>query len=218
MSIARDRYHDYCPFCGTKEHTIKKCKHFFLMKRRVKSSYTKKGYINSSYIDEREELGYCAAGVLPYFYYENKIYLMVVKEVRDGVEKINFIGGKKESVYDYDSIRPEYSIETAYNEFFEETETFDLTSHFNINQKELLPSSVLWHSKNKYVLYSVKFDLINFVDEIPNSVESPIKSIVFITLDDVKSMLKKDRFHSFTIEIINDLMKLENNLEDFFPL
>jgi len=110
-------------------------------------------YVNNE-LGKNEKNGYYAAGVCPFLLIrdpdtgKSELSMLLVRELRQGLVKLNFLGGKRE--------RGELPNETAYREFFEETG--GLFSGQGGTLRSLLKdknNQRLWLSDGRYILISV---------------------------------------------------------------
>jgi len=110
-------------------------------------------YVNNE-LGEKEKDGYYAAGICPFLLIQNpvtgkkELSMLLVRELRDGSIKLNFLGGKRES--------GELPNDTAFREFIEETggllngESWPLKQLVNHENNQRL-----WLHQGRYVLISV---------------------------------------------------------------
>lgn len=162
-----------------------------------------------------DSLGFCAAGVLPYYidYNKNKTYILVAKEKRSNGEiKYCFIGGKRDKF-----------IETPYlvaaREFKEETQDFLKDINFKSVYNAILrqfsyETNLLYYAPGKYVLHTVKLPIQLYETKPyePNNVKTNdnIVDLTWICLNNIT----KDEFHAFSYSMLEDIEKYcgKNNL------
>jgi hypothetical protein len=145
------------------DHSLRKCDNFKKLKKGVTTfDYCK---FNTKQIKSNDELGFCAAGTIPYIKFGRETYILLLVETRNGRQGLNFIAGGRECTYISDEIQqkcyPETSYETALSETNEElSEILTQDSHITIMNsiKTNNPSSVFWYGEFKIVLYAVKID------------------------------------------------------------
>jgi len=108
----------------------------------------------SKEIGENEENGYYAAGICPFLLIhdpdtgKSELSMLLVKEIRNGSVKLNFLGGKRE--------RGELPNETSYREFLEETG--GLLEKEKGTVKQLIEDKTnqrLWLNDGRYILISL---------------------------------------------------------------
>jgi len=108
----------------------------------------------SKELGENEENGYYAAGICPFLLIhdpdtgKSELSILLVKEIRNGSVKLNFLGGKRE--------RGELPNETSYREFLEETG--GLLEEEKGTLKRLIQDKKnqrLWLNDGRYILISL---------------------------------------------------------------
>jgi len=108
----------------------------------------------SKEIGENEENGFYAAGICPFLLIhdpdtgKSELSMLLVKEIRNGSVKLNFLGGKRE--------RGELPNETSYREFLEETG--GLLEEEKGTVKQLIEDKKnqrLWLNDGRYILVSL---------------------------------------------------------------
>jgi len=108
----------------------------------------------SNELGENEKDGYYAAGICPFLLIHDpdtgisELSILLVKEMRNGSIKLNFLGGKRE--------RGELPNETAYREFLEETG--GLLEEQKVTLKRLIEDKKnqrLWLNDGRYILNSL---------------------------------------------------------------
>lgn len=147
-----------CAICNSKTHSITKCSKYCELKNNLK----KKNYLifNTDRLNDNEEQGFCASGIIPYIYIENKIYLLVLIEKRKNKNGLNFIGGKRECILFNNTILPETSYETGLNELEEELGEILTKESVDMITEQIkkckIPNFVFWSGDSKMCLYGIK--------------------------------------------------------------
>jgi len=110
-------------------------------------------YVNNE-LGKKEKDGYYAAGVCPFLLIhdpdtgKSELSMLLVRELREGLVKLNFLGGKRE--------RGELPNDTAYREFLEETG--GLLNEQKGTLRSLLKdknNQRLWLIEGRYILISI---------------------------------------------------------------
>lgn len=212
-----------CVLCNSKTHSITKCFKY----RELKKNLEKKNYLkfNTNKLNESEECGFCASGIIPYIRVENKVYLLVLIETRNKKLGLNFIGGKRECVKINDinnSIRPETSYETALNELKEELgEILTIESSDIITDqitKSEIPNFVFWSGDSKMCLYGIKLPsnlLFSLTLNDNDKSNTEAQGFKWIGYNGLGYMEKKKsntyKLHGYSKSILTAMKKLSSN-------
>lgn len=218
-----------CVLCNSKKHSITKCSKY----RELKKNLEKKNYLkfNSNELNESEECGFCASGIIPYVCVGNIVYLLVLEESRNKIPGLNFIGGKRECVLsdDTNEIRPETSYETALNELKEELGEILTKKSMDMIIKQItkckIPNFVFWSGDSKMCLYGIKFPN-NFLFSLTlNDVDksnTEAQGFKWIRYNGLGYMEKQNsniyELHKYSKSMLNSMKKLssDNNLNNLF--
>lgn len=144
---------------------------------------------------EISETTFNAAGILPFFCKNGKIYIIVAKEKRKNKSKYNFIGGKRE--------KNESPKDTALREFFEEVgckrDKIEEYIRDCMTLKYYNPVTGYW-------LYKLHIDG-ELVDYLKNS--EPQDGLEEISVLDILK-IEKDDWHVWAYEIVKILSNTMN--------
>lgn len=152
-----------CPLCKKKnKHILRKCYNFYKFKNLISQNnyFSDKLLVN-------DELGFCSAGIILYYYHENKIYLLMLTELRKNDLKLNFIGGGREGYYNKKTNKyyMETSKQTIKNELVEELseiysmESIKLLREYIIRKLFHKKYTLMWISNNKMVYYIIQIPI-----------------------------------------------------------
>jgi len=213
-----NRCFEYCVICKLHNHKSISCFKY----KNFKNKLTNNNYVlyNTLKLSQCDENGFCASGIIPYTKVNNKIYLLMLKEVRQNKPGINFIAGKRENIYiNYNNVRFETSYETALNEFEEELSALVTNKSLNELIKEIKntsPNSCFWSYQSKMSLYSIEISnkFLNKL-KIKKSINKNAEpfDIIWINTSNYKKYIGSQSinsicFHEFTINIINQIKSL----------
>lgn len=149
-----------CPYCWNSNHTLRKCYHFIQYKN-ITSKYS---YCQKT-LEPNDALGYCAGGII--ICSKNKF--LMLNEIRKGENKLNFIGGGRETVVDIKNRKyMEKPHQTIINELTEELNEIYYDNDNNIKRfREYIIRQiyrkfydVIWISESKMVYYVVNVPAI----------------------------------------------------------
>jgi hypothetical protein len=166
----------FCKFCYHGYHIPKYCPNF----QKYKTQTTTKSEI-FTYIKKNDLRGFCSAGVLLHTIYQNKIYILLIKELREDKYGYNFVGGKRE-------YRRETPLKCALREMREELVRAP-EKVYNRDMKICVGLKYLWYAPGKYFLIPVEIKIESL------SIDDDFKWI------EVCSVLK-ETLHPFAREII----------------
>lgn len=215
-----------CVLCNSKAHSITKC----VLYKNLKANLEKRNYVKyrTNKLNDNDELGFCASGIIPYVLYENKVYLLVLVEKRNNQLGLNFIGGKRECVKCVKEeiiTRPETSYETAVNEFNEELGEILDSYSLNIMSTHLAkcktPKFVFWFGDSKMCLYGIKFPsyiLTQLVLNTEDKTKTEAQGFEWIVLDDgeYKENNEQIKMHGYSKSILRAMKKISKNLNNLF--
>lgn len=211
-----------CVLCNSKTHSITKCFKY----RELKKNLEKKNYLkfNTNKLNESEECGFCAAGIIPYVRVGNKVYLLVLVESRNKILGLNFIGGKRECVMtnDTNETKPETSYETATNELMEELEEILTKESTDIITDQItkseIPNFVFWSGDSKMCLYGIKllsnllFSLTLNNNDKSNTEAQGFKWIGYNGLGYMEKRKSNTyKLHGYSKSILTAMKKLSSN-------
>ncbi|XP_057300660.1 uncharacterized protein LOC130635176 [Hydractinia symbiolongicarpus] len=179
----------------TESHSRNKCPLF----RQLKSGITRSPYVDVK-LRDCDENGFAAAGFLLWKRTEDNIEVLMAREFRDGLDNLNFLGGKRRQ-------RQESSIDVALKKVDMESGRKLLRSTLN---KMKQPPLVHWSgTASKYVLYLFEVTTWNDceIDVMCAGIYNEgIKRLEWIKWEDLKSeRFKRDELHDFTIQMVEDL-------------
>jgi len=131
-----------CPYCWNSNHTLRKCYHFIQYKN-ITSKYS----YCQNILEPNDALGYCAGGII--ICSKNKF--LMLNEIRKGENKLNFIGGGRETVIDIKNRKyMEKPHQTIINELTEE-----LNEIYSDNDNNIHVDNSKW---GKYVEFMDDFE------------------------------------------------------------
>lgn len=162
-------------------------------------------------LQTQDSLGFCAAGLIPYYINQNKIYILVAKEKRsNGDVKYCFIGGKRDKFI-------ETLYQVAVREFKDETQDFLVDTNFHsiynvIMSKFSYETNLYYYAPGTYVLHSVKLSFklheTKSYEMIQTKTNDNIIDVTWINLNNII----KEEFHPFSNSMLEDIQKYSSNL------
>ncbi len=217
-----------CPLCKVNSkipvHGLRKCKKFFEYKKNLnKSPYIIK---SSTKLNQTEEQGFCAAGIVPYSIIDNSVKILGLVESRDNSDllfqtKFNFIGGGREAIKINKKIRSEECWETAYAEFSEELGELITKESFNeINQliqTNKSKANAFWSPKSKMALFGINIGNNNINLELKKDLDITKTEAQSFQWIDLNEWSTNTNIHEFCKQIITDI-ELTGATNDFFSL
>jgi hypothetical protein len=191
-----------CPLCKNKnnnKHVLRKCFNFY----KFKNLLTQHNYYSDK-LFSNDELGFCSVGIILYYYDNNKIYLLMLKEMRKGFLKLNFIGGGREGYYNKRTNKyyMETSKQTIINELTEElSEIYSMESikfirEYIIRKLFHKKYKLLWIGNNKMVYYIIQIPI--HLKLLNND------KACWVELDDLYNNKFND-VHNYTKEVVTNI-------------
>lgn len=107
-----------------------------------------------------DQMGFCAAGIIPYFMQGGERYFLLIQEERNSVWAWNAIGGKREPKpgLHYGVDRLETYTETAHREFREECVSNKVSPYIRDVVLKNHHNAVFWSGKAKMALVLVEVE------------------------------------------------------------